>query len=130
MKRHQGGAIARHPIAPTGKTGGMATVWRTLEVHYEPGYDLTLATRPRQLRDEPMVLRSQPAHQSWINRRSRGRASCHARGPLMRLLASHGKFIPASRTSGHESVPTLTVGSQPSGRNTSKTKWMCCGANT
>ncbi len=28
------------------------------------------------------------------------------------------------------SVSTLTVGSQPSGRNTSKTKWMCCDANT
>jgi hypothetical protein len=37
---------------------------------------------------------------------------------------------PARPKGWRPSVPTLTVGSQPSGRSTSKTKWMCCGANT
>jgi len=105
MKHHHGGAIARHhAIAPMGKAGGMAAVRRTLDGHYEPGHDPTLAIRPRQLRDEPMVLRSQPAHQSWINRRSRGRASSLARGSPTCLPASHGKSIPASWKTGHESA--------------------------
>ena len=30
---------------------------------------LTLAPRPRQLHDEPLVLRSKRPHQSWIHRR-------------------------------------------------------------
>lgn len=105
MKRNQGGAIARQqPTVPTGKAGGMAAVRRTLDGHYEPGSVPTLDGRPRQLRDEPMVLRYQPAHQSWINRRSQGHASCPARGSFQRLLASHRKSIPASCEHGHESV--------------------------
>ncbi len=48
---------------------------------YEQNFVPTLELRPRQPRDEPRVMRFQPAHQRMINRRYDGLASCHARRP-------------------------------------------------
>jgi hypothetical protein len=62
-----------------GKAGGAAAVRRTLASTICWIIDPTQASRPRQLRDASTVMRFRPAHQSMINRRFDGRASCPAR---------------------------------------------------
>ena len=69
------------------KTGGAAAVRRTLASTFCRIIDPMLVARPKQLRDASSVMRFRPAHQSMINRRHDGRASCLVRQGLQRLLA-------------------------------------------
>ena len=64
--------------------------------------DPTLVARPRQLRDASTVMRFRPAHQSMINRRHDGRASCLARySPKQALERKPQIHAPATWKSGH-----------------------------
>ena len=94
--RIQGGASERADTLLLGKAGGAAAVRRTLAstiCRIGP----TQVPRPRQLHDASTVMRFRPAHQSMINRRHDGRASCPAqhhpkhaleRKPQIRLPAT------------------------------------------
>jgi hypothetical protein len=79
MIASQGGAIEPTDTLLLGKAGGMAAARRTLATTICRITDPTLVARPRPLRDASTVMRFQPAHQSMINRRFDGRASCPAR---------------------------------------------------
>src|SRR6267143_1540412 len=72
----KGGASEPLNLGLPGKAGGAAAVRRTLASTICRIADPTLVARPRQLRDVSTVMRCQPAHQSMINRRHDGRASC------------------------------------------------------
>src|SRR5215472_14014916 len=87
-----------------GKAGGTAAVRRTLASTICRIADPTLVARPRQLRDASTVMRFRPAHQSMINRRHDGRASCPAQQSLMPLLPIEPRiYAPATWKGGHES---------------------------
>src|SRR5262249_19566829 len=94
-----------------GKAGGAAAARRTLASTICRIADPTLVARPRQLRDASTVMRFQPAHQSMINRRLDGRASCLARQNLKRPLPMEPQvYAPATWKGGHESGALLTLG--------------------
>ena len=78
MIASKGGASEPLNIGLPGKAGGAAAVRRTLASTICRIADPTLVARPRQLRDVSTVMRFRPAHQSMINRRHDGRASCLA----------------------------------------------------
>ena len=85
-----GGASEPSDTLLPGKAGGAVAVRRTLASTICRMTIPMQATRPRQLRDASTVMRFQPAHQSIINRRFGGRASClPKRAWNKRLLASH-----------------------------------------
>src|SRR5215813_6544795 len=72
--------------------------------------DPTLVARPRQLHDASTVMRFQPAHQSMINRRHDGRASCLARQSLQEMLETKPRiYLPATCKGGHESGANDTL---------------------
>src|SRR5215831_12180984 len=92
-----------------GKAGGAAAARRTLASTICRIADPTLVARPRQLRDASTVMRFQPAHQSMINRRLDGRASCLAWQNLKRPLPMEPQvYAPATWKGGHESGQNLT----------------------
>jgi Transposase IS116/IS110/IS902 family len=69
-----GGASEPSDPLLAGKAGGTVAVRRTLSSTICRIADPTQVPRPRQLRDASPVMRSQPAHQSMINRRFDDRA--------------------------------------------------------
>jgi len=87
----KGGASEPADMLQLGKAGGTAAVRRTLASTIRRAIGPTQVPRPRQLRDASTVMRLQPAHQSMINRRLDGRASCLAPGRAWnkRLKESH-----------------------------------------
>ena len=106
----QGGASEPRDMLPPGKAGGTAAVRRTLVSTICRIADPTLVARPRQLRDVSAVMRFQPAHQSMINRRHDGRASCLVRQSLQQMLERKPRiYLPATCKGGHESGSTLTL---------------------
>ena len=99
-----GGASEPSDTLLPGRAGGAVAVRRTLASTICRMTIPTQATRPRQLRDASTVMRFQPAHQSMINRRFDGRASCPARKSLEHALACKPPIhSPASGKGGHES---------------------------
>jgi len=78
----KGGASEPRDMLLPDKAGGAAAVRRTLASTICRIIDPMLVARPRQLRDASPVMRSRPAHQSMINRRHGGRASCLVRHSL------------------------------------------------
>src|SRR5467141_926006 len=105
----KGGASEPLNLGLPGKAGGAAAVRRTLASTICRIADPTLVARPRQLRDVSTVMRFQPAHQSMINRRHDGRASCLARySPKQALERKPRIYAPATWKGGHESGSTLT----------------------
>jgi hypothetical protein len=78
----EGGAGEPFDTLLPGKAVGAVAVRRTLAFTICRIPDPTLVARPRQLRDASTVMRFRPAHQSMINRRRDGRASCLARQSL------------------------------------------------
>jgi len=100
-----------------GKAGGTVAVRRTLASTICRIADPTQASRPRQLRDAPTVMRFQPAHQSMINRRFNDHASCLARKRLKAALARKPRFYsPAPGNDGHESGEARWPDSRPTPR--------------
>src|SRR5215472_4089040 len=100
----QGGASEPLDMLLPGKAGGTAAVRRTLATTICRIADPTLVARPRQLHDASTVMRFQPAHQSMINRRHDGRASCLARQSLQEMLETKPRiYLPATCKGGHES---------------------------
>jgi len=71
----KGGASKPTDMLPPGSAGGAVAVRRTLASTICRIADPTQVPRPRQLRDASTVMRSQPAHQSMINRRRDDRVS-------------------------------------------------------
>jgi hypothetical protein len=103
----QGGASEPPDTLLPDKAGGTAAVRRTLASTICRMVDPTQVPRPRQLRDASTVMRFRPAHQSMINRRHDGRASCLVRQSLLRLLPTKPQIdAPATRKDGHESALT------------------------
>jgi hypothetical protein len=87
-----------------GKAGGAVAVRRTLASTICRIADPTLVARPRQLRDVSTVMRFRPAHQSMINRRHDGRASCLAWYSSKQALERKPRiYAPATWKGGHES---------------------------
>src|SRR5271169_6394589 len=87
----RGGASEPDDTLLLGKAGGTAAVRRTLASTICRAIGPTQVARPRQLRDASTVMRFRSAHQSMINRRHDGRASCLARySPKHALEESHG----------------------------------------
>jgi hypothetical protein len=86
MTAFEGGAGEPSDALLPGKAGDAAVVRRTLVFTICRIADPTLVARPRQLRDASTVMRFRPAHQSMINRRHDGRASCPARQSLKQAL--------------------------------------------
>src|SRR5467141_2957779 len=108
----KGGASGPLNLGLPGKAGGAAAVRRTLASTICRIADPTLVARPRQLRDVSTVMRFQPAHQSMINRRHDGRASCLAwYSPKQTLERKPRIYAPATWKGGHESGTLLTLGS-------------------
>jgi hypothetical protein len=100
----KGGASEPFDMLLPGKAGGAAAARRTLASTICRIADPMLVTRPRQLRDASTVMRFRPAHQSMINRRHDGRASCLARQSLEQTLARKPQIhAPATWKGGHES---------------------------
>jgi hypothetical protein len=100
----QGGASEPPDTLLLGKAGGAAAVRRTLATTICRVDDPTQVPRPRQLRDASTVMRFRPAHQSMINRRYDGRASCLTRHSLKPLLPLEPQIhTPATWKGGHES---------------------------
>src|SRR6267142_314597 len=100
----KGGASEPLNLGLPGKAGGAAAVRRTLASTICRIAVPTLVARPRQLRDVSMVMRFQPAHQSMINRRHDGRASCLAwYSPKQTLERKPRIYAPATWKGGHES---------------------------
>ena len=111
MITSKGGASEPSDTLLPGKAGGTVAVRRTLASTICWIADPTQVPRPRQLRDVSAVMRSQPAHQSMINRRFDDRASCPAPKSLKQALASKPRIhSPASGNGGHESGQNLTLG--------------------
>jgi hypothetical protein len=101
----KGGAGEPFDTILPGKAGGTAAVRRTLVHTICRISDPTQVPRPRQLRDEAEVMRSQPAHQRLINRRHDSRASGLARHSLKPTLERKPPIrLPATCNGGHESV--------------------------
>ena len=75
MSVSKGGASETPDTLLLGKAGGAVAVRRTLAPTICRVADPTQVPRPRQLRDASTVMRSQPAHQSMINRRRDDRVS-------------------------------------------------------
>jgi hypothetical protein len=99
----KGGASEPLDMLLPGKPGGTAAVRRTLASTICRITDPTLVARPRQLRDASTVTRFRPAHQSMINRRHDGRASCLARQSLEQTLERKPQIdAPATWKGGHE----------------------------
>src|SRR6266853_717235 len=113
----KGGASEPLNLGLPGKAGGAVAVRRTLASTICRIADPTLVSRPRQLRDVSTVMRFQPAHQSMINRRHDGRASCLAwYSPKQALERKPRIYAPATWKGGHESVVSLKqsfLASQP-----------------
>src|SRR3984893_6394550 len=108
----KGGASEPLNLGLPGKAGGAAAVRRTLASTICRIADPMLVARPRQLRDASTVVRFRPAHQSMINRRRDGRASCLARQSLEQALEGKSRIdAPATCEGGHESGANLTFGS-------------------
>src|SRR5215813_7683765 len=106
----QGGASEPLDMLLPGKAGGTAAVRRTLATTICRIADPTLVARPRQLHDASTVMRFQPAHQSMINRRHDGRASCLARQSLQEMLETKPRiYLPATCKGGHESGANDTL---------------------
>jgi hypothetical protein len=100
----QGGASEPSVTLLLGKAGGAAAVRRTLATTICRVDDPTQVSRLRQLHDASTVLRFRPAHQSMINRRHDGRASCLARQNLNQPLPPEPQIhAPATWKGGHES---------------------------
>ena len=78
MIAFKGGAGEPSDMRLPGKAGGAVAVRRTLASTICWITGPTQVPRPRQLRDASTVMRFRPAHQSMINRRHDGRASCLA----------------------------------------------------
>src|SRR5437016_14684176 len=107
----KGGASEPPNIGLPGKAGGAVAVRRTLACTICRIADPTQVPRPRQLRDVSMVMRFQPAHQSMINRRHDGRASCLAwYSPKQTLERKPRIYAPATWKGGHESGMNSTSG--------------------
>src|SRR6267143_5619263 len=107
----KGGASEPLNLGLPGKAGGAAAVRRTLASTICRIADPTLVARPRQLSDVSTVMRFQPAHQSMINRRHDGRASCLAwYSPKQTLERKPRIYAPATWKGGHESGANLTLG--------------------
>src|SRR5467141_2019176 len=106
----KGGASEPLNLGLPGKAGGAAAVRRTLASTICRIADPTLVARPRQLRDVSTVMRFQPAHQSMINRRHDGRASCLAwYSPKQTLERKPRIYAPATWKGGHESGGNVIV---------------------
>jgi hypothetical protein len=75
----QGGASEPPNTLPARQDWGAAAFRRTLATTICRVDDPTPVSRPRQLCDVSTVMRFRPAHQSMINRRHDGCASCLAR---------------------------------------------------
>ena len=104
MIASKGGASEPADTLLLGKAGGAAAVRRTLASTICRAIGPMLVARPRQLRDASTVMRFRPAHQSMINRRHDGRASCLARySPKQALERKPRTHAPATRKGGHES---------------------------
>src|SRR5467141_2878358 len=100
----KGGASEPLNLGLPGKAGGAAAVRRTLASTICRIAVPTLVARPRQLRDVSTVMRFQPAHQSMINRRHDGRASCLAwYSPKQALERKPRIYAPATWKGGHDS---------------------------
>ena len=113
----KGGASEPLNLGLPGKAGGAVAVRRTLASTICRIADPTLVARPRQLGDVSTVMRFQPAHQSMINRRHDGRASCLAwYSPKQALERKPRIYAPASGKGGHESGTLLTLGTHASAR--------------
>jgi hypothetical protein len=113
----QGGASEPPDMLLPGKAGGAGAVRRTLASTICRVDDPTQVARPRQLRDASTVMRFQPAHQSMINRRHDGRASCLARQSLKQLLPMEPRIhAPATRKGGHKSGSNMRLGTRSGGR--------------
>src|SRR5215471_9582512 len=109
----QGGASEPLDMLLPGKAGGTAAVRTTLATTICRIADPTLVARPRQLHDASTVMRFQPAHQSMINRRHDGRASCLARQSLQEMLETKPRiYLPATCKGGHGSGVNQTDGSE------------------
>jgi hypothetical protein len=93
MTPSKGGASEQADTPLLGKAGGTAAVRRTLAYTICQAPSPTQVPRPRQLRDVPPVMRFQPAHQSMINRRHNGRASCPAQYSPKRCLKESHEFV-------------------------------------
>src|SRR5215472_1898712 len=107
MIASKGGADEPSDTPLPGKAGGVAAVRRTLASTICWIVDPTQVPRPRQLRDESRVMRSQPAHQRMINRRHHGRVPCLARYRLAPTLERKPRVrLPATCNGGHESGKT------------------------
>src|SRR5947209_6581591 len=103
----KGGASEPLNLGLPGKAGGAVPVRRTLASTICRIADPTLVARPRQLCDVSTVMRFQPAHQSMINRRHNGRASCLAwYSPKQALERKPRIYAPATWKGGHESDST------------------------
>src|SRR5437879_13635781 len=87
-----GGASEPLNLGLPGKAGGAVAVRRTLANTICRIADPMLVARPRQLRDVSPVMRFRPTHQSMINRRHDGCASCLARQSLKQPLRGSHKF--------------------------------------
>src|SRR6266478_6864112 len=106
----KGGANEPPNMRLPGKAGGTVAVRRTLASTICRIADPTLVARPRQLCDVSTVMRFQPAHQSMINRRHDGRASCLAwYSPKQALERKLRIYAPATRKGGHESDTIHTL---------------------
>src|SRR6267378_1334769 len=116
----KGGASEPLNLGLPGKAGGAAAVRRTLASTICRIAVPTLVARPRQLRDVSTVMRFQPAHQSMINRRHDGRASCLAwYSPKQTLERKPRIYAPATWKGGHESALDQT---DSTGRRSSLTR--------
>ena len=104
MIASKGGASEPFDMLLPGKAGGAAAARRTLATTICRIADPMLVARPSQLRDASTVMRFRPAHQSMINRRHDGRASCLARHSLEQTLERKPRIrAPATWKGGHES---------------------------
>jgi transposase len=100
----KGGASELPDMLLPGKAGGTVAVRRTLASTICRVVDPTQVPRPRPLRDASTVMRFRPAHQSMINRRYDGRASCPARQCLKQSLETKPRIhATAIWKGGHES---------------------------
>ena len=100
----KGGASEPPDTLLLGKAEGAVAVRRTLATTICRVDDPTQVPRSRQLRDASTVMRFRPAHQSMINRRHDGRASCLAWQSLKRPLPMQPQIhLPATWKGGNES---------------------------
>ena len=108
MIASKGGASEPADTLLLGKAGGAAAVRRTLASTICRAIGPMLVARPRQLRDASPLMRFRPAHQSLINRRHDGRASCPAQYSLQRALERKPRIrLPATWKGGRESGTNL-----------------------